>query len=241
MAQSMQGVQPQQYLRSLRRYVLTPVDVAREAVAEDLERTEAERDAFEQFAERVETVETERPPSSTRTLHAGESRSLQRVRSAYRETVMQTDHYRSVYGEPLLENAAVELGAGIAHELDSNDRTAFTPRLKRTVSSAANRCVDDRIAFRAHLEAERESLRCAHDDLTDLVSNLDGTSIPEWYRAEFADRLDRIATTRQEALRKIGPPGDFDGHDLCEYLYGSEGWTYPVLLSVGRLRESVRM
>jgi hypothetical protein len=30
-----------------------------------------------------------------------------------------------------------------------------------------------------------------------------------------------------------------DGHDLCHYLYANQGWIYPVLTAVARLRNPV--
>lgn len=105
----------------------------------------AERDAFAAFAERVEACPTPSPSSvasgsvpravTTRSDDAPDHAA--RLRRAYRETVMAVDHYDVVYDEPLVVNAAAELGPDAATVLDGG--VPISSACKRTLHAAATR------------------------------------------------------------------------------------------------------
>jgi len=164
---------------------------------------------------------------------------MQRVRAAYRETVMSVPHYGEVYGEPLATNVAAEFGRDLAAGVRADGPMPLTQPCKNALRAAAAQAARERRTFLDVLDREAESVTSASAELTEILDNLDTTAVPEWHREAFADRLDRIAHDRQELIRAPRPLPSDDGHSLCDYLYRDEPWTYPVLTAVTRLREAV--
>jgi len=229
-----------QHLRSLRGYVLSPVTDALERVEREQSELLSERRAFETFVERVKALDTESVTSNDSVIRADSSSDgTERVRTAYRETVMAVDHYEQAYDEALLENVTMELGPGIAHALSPKTQTAVTESFKRLLVLSARESVTERTEVLADLGTEHDSLVEARDELTCLVGSLESTRIPSWYRSDFRERCDALASERQATLEKNGPAVGESSHGLYEYLYRAEPWTYPVLTAVTRLCESV--
>ena len=228
---------------SLRRHVLDPLATAESTLDNEYEEVAAERHAFEQFKKRVAGIETVSDTAAMTTtrrpLDEKRSRSAERVRSAFRETVMDVDHYDEVYGESLIEHAAAELSPDIAAGLRRDAHLQFTHLYKRTLLAAVESAIEQRETVCAILDNERDSLSRSRDGLRAVLDELDGTRVPGGTRAEFTDALDEIAGQRQETVTsRTGSPRT-DGHDLCAYLYAECSWTYPVLTAVTRLRGAV--
>lgn len=234
---------PRQYLHVFRRYVLGPLTAAETCV--DRERTEidAERRAFEAFAEAVRDVtsppERSGRPSVQQTLVDPSNDVAAEIREAYRDTVMSVDHYDAEYGESLEENVLAEFGPDLAQLVRPGGGRSFSDAHRRTLTGRAEQAARERESFLDVLERERESLRSARRAIREIVESLDDTLIPGWYRREFESRVDRIATERQSTIQGRSSLSRFEPHSLCEYLYRDEPWTYPVLTSVARLRDSV--
>lgn len=232
------------FLQVLCRHVRDPLSTAERVVERERTEATAERDAFETFADRLAAIEAASSttiPGQTATM-AGQmagSGQIERVRTAYRETVMDVPHYDEVYGEPLIENLTAEFGPDIAAGVRVDDRTSFTRPYKTALRTAATRAARERQSLVTTLDRERQSITRAHTDITDLLATVETTPLPERSREDFSDRLDRIARERQETLRARQSLPHLDGHSLCEYLYQREPWTYPVLTAVTRLREAV--
>lgn len=229
---------------SLRAHVSEPVSTAEAVVAEEYEEVEAERAAFEAFADRVgglDTVSMARPtPQSQRPgLVQSRPRCGQRLRSAFRETVMSVEHYDDLYGETLEEHFAAELSPELLAGLQEGAGSQFTDLYKRTLLGAVETAVDQRETFCEILDNERASLETSAGELEALVDDLDGTRVPAAHRGEFADTLDEVARQRQETFAGRTSSPRTDGHDLCSYLYADCAWTYPVLTAVTRLRGTV--
>lgn len=240
MAETSRSVHPRQYLRSLRCHVLSPFETALETVDRETAAVEAERRAFEEFSDRVADIDSEAVPSRPCGLRTtGPSGAIQRVRDAYRETVMDVDHYGREYGERLVENVRGEFGPDIASSLHPERSSSFTAGVKQAIVAAADRRAAARASFRTCLEDERRSVASARREVADVVGSLDSSRVPHWYRSTFLDRLDELAAVRQETIRSRNASGDLDGHGFCEYLYGRTRWTYPVLAALGRLRGAV--
>jgi hypothetical protein len=227
---------------SLRRHVLDPLATAESVLDNESEEIAAERRAFEQFKNRVGGIETCPDTEVMATTHhrlgGKRSRGAERVRSAFRETVMEVDHYNEVYGE-LIKHAEAELSADIAAGLRRDAHLQFTHLYKRTLLAAVESAIEQRETVCAILDNERDSLARSRDGLRAVLDELDGTRVPAGTRAEFTDALDEIAGQRQETVTsRTGSPRT-DGHDLCAYLYAECAWTYPVLTAVTRLRGAV--
>ena len=227
------------YQQSVREHVREPLGTALEHVQREQAEIDAERAAFEHFAERVATiapvVTTDGPQLLARD-HEREKRAA--VREAYEETVMAVDHYDDVYGEPLLVNVAGELSAEIAEGLRDEAGLPFTEHLQSLILAAADDAVERREGFQERLENERDSIEAADEALREVTDSLDGTGLPQWYRPSFDEHLDEVVADRQERLQTRAAYRR-TGHDLCEYIYDEEPWTYPVLTAVARLRNSV--
>ena len=229
---------------SLRDHVTEPVSTAEAVVAAEFAEVDAEREAFQEFEDRVAGIETvsmsQSTPASQRPgFVQARPRCAERVRSAFRETVMSVDHYDEVYGETLDEHFAAELSPDLLIGLQEDAGSQFTDLYKRTLLSAIDQAVTQRETFRDILDNERASLETCAAALEALVDDLDGTCVRPQNRAEFADALDEIARQRQETFAGRTPSPRTDGHDLCSYLYEDCEWTYPVLTAVTRLRGTV--
>jgi len=228
---------------SLRGHVLGPLETAESVLDQEYEEVDAERRAFEEFRGRVAGIETiadaSAIPATRAPLHEGRSRAAERVRSAFRETVMSVDHYDEVYGESLIEHAAAELTDEIAAGLGRDAHLQFTPLFKRTLVAAVDSAIDQRDNFCTTLDEEQESLFRSRDGVLALLDELDGTRVPAGVDSDFTDALDEIACHRQETFAGRTASPRTDGHDLCACLYADCDWTYPVLTALTRLRGAV--
>jgi len=240
MAKSGKQQSSRHFLQSLRCHVLSPPTTALKTVRRERDEIRAERRAFESFAERVDDVSCDAPAPDVPTMVVdSESGAIEQVRTAYRETVMDTDHYDDVYDNTLRADIASEFGQGVAAALCSDTPVQFTERLQLFLLAAVEESVTERETVLERLDDEEASLTAAKDELVDVVDNLDGTQIPQWYATTFTERLDRLAADRQETIRSHRSLGRLDGHSLCEHLHADEPWTYPVLTAIGRVREAV--
>lgn len=238
------------FLSIFRRHVLAPVRAAERRV--ERERTElvAERDAFEQFAERVADIPPVSPraqgrPIRTRTaLHSADEadplrQTADALRRAYADTVVAVPHYDDVYDEPVVENAAAELGPELASLLVPSDGVAFVRPHKKALVEAAEQGATEREEFHDRLDTEIDSLRSSRCELTSVLDELETTIVPSGYRAQFEDDLTQTLRARQSTLVSQPTLAHLDCHNLCTYLYDDDPWTYPVLTAVARLLDSV--
>jgi hypothetical protein len=226
----------------LREHVLEPLEDAQSIVQHEATEIDTERGAFDQLAQRVTTIETvpdRRPELQAHTLTL-ESHlpAAKQLRQAYRETVMDVPHYEDVYGESLETNVAAELLPDVA-VLFQDPADQITPDQKTRIRAAATNARASRETLAANLADEQESLATAYDELEAVITQLDGPHVPGWYTAQFEAALTKTIQTRQEILDDRPHGSRSDGHDLCQYLYADQGWTYPVLTAVARLRSAV--
>ncbi|WP_049931143.1 DUF7260 family protein [Halosimplex carlsbadense] len=229
-------------VRSLRDHVLEPLSTATEIVDREHAEVEAERRAFARFGDRVAGIETETPsasePGQRQMLVDTPSNRTERLRSAFRESVMSVDHYEERYGESLVEHVAAELTADVAAGFRRNSGAAFTEFYKSTLTSAVANAVDGRERLCDQLDGERSSLEASRRALDDLVENCGGPW-SETATVGIEPELDEIAQQRQALVQRRDPVSGTDGHDLCDYVYGNADWTYPVLTAITRFRTAV--
>lgn len=232
------------FLRAFRRHVLSPLTIAPHRVEEELAEVSTEIEAFEGFADRLEECAVGEGPTDMEMgpafiVNRSSADSMASVRAAYRGTVTEVPHYNKVYGEPLLENVATELGPDLAQCLAPENSVEKTDEVVTALSQATAQAVHQRRTFSKCLNEEGDSITGARSRLTDLVGELDSLTIPDWYQETFVARLDSIAEDRQNVIRAHPAPASSEEPDLCDYLYEEEPWTYPVLTAVTRLREIV--
>lgn len=238
---------------------------AQSIVAIEHTQTTAERDALQQFASHCRRIE----PTTTQTVTSsmvidpthmlrGKSQqdsSLQRLREAYRQTVMAVPHYEDEYNEPLAENLAAEVGEALATALTSEQH--LTPHLIQTLHHAVQQAAAERDAFLTDLDREAAALNTAHATLTDItqwladraVQPFENWSIDERYATHdtlrtYKHQCDMLAAERQEMLYAGQITVSRIETDLfTTYLYQALDVTYPVLAdlaAVGDLLEQAR-
>ena len=230
--------------------VLSFVPEARSVVREERSRAAAERDAFGRFRKRVASLDPTRTRMSDggRTLEAGTLRvppdrddRLDRVRTAYRETVMGVDHYVDEYDEPLGTNLGAEFSDGVADMVVGGG--TFTPALRQTLLEGAGDARERRARLCRALDTEADTLQSAAGTLRDvesLVEETEGSTLGESYET-LVGRWGRLSSTectvkellsdQQSSLQagygvapRLGGPVS-----LHEYLYAAEPYTHPVL------------
>lgn len=235
-----------QFLGALRRYAQDPLATAERMLAAERTEVTAERDAFETFAERLATIDPVKKctgPGTTRPMGTRDSPDdrLERVRTAFRETVMSVPHYDDVYGESLVEHVGAECGDDLAAGLRPETSVSFTPTYKRSFRTATAQAADERRVFLDTLDREATSIGTARSELSGLLGQLDSTTVPEWYCERFVARLDAVAHDRQETIRTRHTGPLLEAHAFCECLYQDAPWTYPVLTAVARVREAMTL
>ena len=226
----------------LRGHVLDPLIDAQAVVQREATEIDTECEAFDQLAQRVATIEAVpdlQPEPQAHTLRVeSQVQAADQLQEAYRETIMNIPHYEDVYGESLETNVAAELPPEVA-VLFQEPADQITPDQKSRIQAAATNARASRETLAANLADEHESLASAYDELDAVITQLDGPHVPDWYTAQFEATLTDSIQTRQEILDDRPHRSRSDGHDLCHYLYADQGWTYPVLTAVARLRNAV--
>ena len=225
------------------------VRAAREAIRAEYEAIVAEQDALSAFTSRVKQLATAGPTS---TLDGGgvgvvgaangQSRGMEQIRTAYRETVMDVEHFEHDYGESLPVNLANEFGDGVAGAVVAND--ALSPQVKRAVIASAEESRTRRERYLDTLDTERERLAEAGEmleDAADRCATVDGDRLRRRSFDDLQERFERLEegresleaalSRRQEQIREGVTFGwqRRDSESVYRYLYSELDVTYPVL------------
>ena len=190
-----------------------------------------ERDAFEEFGDRVAAltpIPTRETPARPATLAApglAADRPIadggrRRVLTAYQKTVVSLPHYATEYDETLAESFAAELGEDAAVSLASNER--LSPELQSALVDRSRRAATARESLAAAIDVEVDRLERAADRvagidrrrarLVDHLSGLTGetavdASIDVWERLEALEtECDALAADRQTQVTEPPPP-----------------------------------
>lgn len=231
--------------------LLENVGGATTACRQERRRLEAEERAFRRFAKRVNNLDA--TPIQPRTdgghmVRQGGTSSggdeIEAVRTAYRDTVMDVDHYESHYGESLETNMREELGPDIAAAVTAGD--TLTMELKRTLVAKAHMWADHRASVRTTLDNELTALNRVRERLSTIETEL-GRIRSEPRFAGFPSLADRwrqlrgleedcaaVLESRQATLREQDEP------ELREYVYADLDARHPVLADLAALVEAVR-
>lgn len=232
---------------------------ARSVVDRERERASAEREAFAEFARRVDTLEasSEQPVTNggsittiSSTTHEEE---LDHIEEAYRKTVMDIPHYEEDYDESIFVNMAAELGEDITSAVLAENR--LTPQLKQGLLARANEARDRRSMLIDDLDREADLLADIDGEFQEIDSTIDDLEessfsrkdfeelIGEWEQlqsleSKLTDRLDKRQHQLQETRATIRRP---DQQQLFHtYLYGSLSSTYPILSTATEFLDRVR-
>jgi len=203
-----------------------------------------ERDAFEEFADRVSGLDPA-PVSSTASSLDGSAATvrivstangangvgndvrLRRVLVAYRDTVMSLPHYREEYDETIPESLAAELGPDTATALASNG--TLSTGAQSALVRRSRRAADARSSLADAIGAEIDALSRFEADLTRvdrrrrrLIEHLDGVAgdrtgaaIDVWRQLDgLEDDCNDIAGERQRTLDD--PPMTVDAPNADE-------------------------
>ena len=227
---------------------LAYVRTASEACRCERRRVLDERDAFEEFADRVEALDPV-PAESSTALAGGPSPNLhqtagsgtatdvtlQRVVSMYGETVMSVSHYGAEYDETVPESMAAELGPDTTTSLATNG-TLFSPA-QRALVDRAREAAAARTSLADAIETEHDALSDAETELTAidrrrrrLVQHLAeveideaGAAIDVWHRlADLESEAEELATERQRSLHEPSVRADralWDADEMAFYEY----------------------
>lgn len=224
---------------------------------EEMRRLAAERRAFSEFSKRVADIEvaetTATAPASGGliTTTTNPDNRLNRVREAYRETVMDVPHFEEDYGESLGENLAVEFGDGLAVAVV--DGSQFTPQLKAALVQSSHEASQRRASFISTLKAEADALEESVSALKELdterellaESPLPSRSYEElvgdWHHLDrLSDRCDGLISERQRQLGELSASLPAGSGEIHEYLYDELPVSHPVLADAASLFEAIK-
>lgn len=236
---------------------LTYLYTAKNTVDREISEVTAEREAFMAFADRVEEMPVEQPagamatPQTIQTFDTGPP-PVQKVASAFEETVMALPHYRETYGADVFDQMAIEFDADLVASL--NQPGSLSDPVKQGLKRQATEAAARRSDLLTTLEEEREMLGDAESDFESVLGELQSMNeTPLSSRSyddlrgsfgklgELGDRVSGIAQHRQavihEHTRRLTL--NREAVTLQEYLYGDSSPTYPVLDGTVRLEELI--
>lgn len=209
---------------------LAYVQNAREACRHERRRVLDERNAFVEFADRVNSLDP--VPVESQTAFAGGSSTglhreigsknttdptLRQVVIMYRETVMSVPHYETEYDETVHESMAAELGPDATTSLATNG--TLSPPTQRALVSRGREAADARTSLADAINMELNALSNANTELASidrrrrrLLEHLAETKTDEigaaldvWNQLEDIEtEAETAATERQQSLRE--PP-----------------------------------
>ena len=248
------------------RFVPTHVRSAIDIVETEHERTVTERDALAKFADRISELgdgavdlnsdQVQHSPSQTLLISetTGHTESqLARVRDIYHETIMSVSHYEEDYGDSLPKSLAEEFGPEIAAAVTTGDQ--LSPPIRTQLIDATHQARESRHALLQGLKDEHDALETAHENLirigADLENVLSTRSFHSWSDEDLVaarDHLhacerdcDRLAADRQDTLHEQRLPSAHRvDHEFNHYLYESLAVSYPVLIDVTSLVQTLR-
>ena len=200
----------------------TPLPAGQAAVACEQQRLRAEVAAFQEFAERLSDIEPQRSQrqistsgtfaslSTNRPTSADQPTAFNTVHTAYRETVLDVDHWQTAYAEATVEESLVnEFSSDLADALTNTSGTTFSPMLRNRLIAEATQAATTRSEVLAVLDTEAAQLDTLTDDLEQIVEQLRSVEHDDDSFAQRVQGLERacqsleeLAQTHQEYLHK---------------------------------------
>jgi hypothetical protein len=237
------------------------IDRARAHVDDEINLLSVEREAFKTFLNRLNkiqtngqgTTQTDGASTALTALDSSAPTTLQPIRQAYRETVMQVPHYDQEYGDTLQESLTAELGETVATYVMNGQ--ILSPMVHDTLRQATEQCVDEREGFLRLLREESESLDTIATELNDLeecIMELNGRIDAANTSAQLAridkrlqyteERCSDLATRRQERIHNRANIqfSGIDSTSLSQYLYTGMETVTPALTDITSCLDTIR-
>ena len=229
-----------------------PIDAARRALQRERRQLREEVDAFTVFGERVADLDATQPTTGQRRVPMAEptSATLQAVRDAYAETVMDVSHYELAYDESLPEHMGGELGEEVAAAVIGS--RSLHPPLKRTLITTTNEAIRTRKRVLELIDGEESRLDEAERTVVETIERIDSILNQPIDRMEFnslrltrarllelREECDDLVDERQAFLeqQRRELPDPMTG--LAEYLYQHCETTFPLLAVYARLADVI--
>ena len=235
------------------------IERAIDIVSAEIELTEDEYRAFRRFLSRLrdigssekqpvaESLPTQAPMLAIADSHqAGGgshrgNKTQQRVINAYRETIMQLDHFEEEYGNPVHEDIALEFGQQVAYIVFAEP--ALSPIAVQQLITQAKNSLDERRQYSRELDRELDSLEHYNKDLSEIETRFAECPAPSEIAAEtvptihdellgLEQRCKKLVNRRQDMLhsRSSANLRGIDDLSFNRYVYGQRlSVTCPVL------------
>jgi hypothetical protein len=229
---------------------------ALEEVEADREFTDAEREAFRAFGEKIRSLSPQSapsgpaiaadsgtPPTVAQTAATPDTQDgLETVRRRYEETVLAVPGTEDVYGESLSEHLSAEFGADLGAVVLEGD--TLTPTVQSLLVSQATAAARERQQYLGVLDAEYDAVLDANERLQPTEAVLDEIDTSRLYRYSFEELFEYEGELRsasetcrgllEDRQREIhDTPGHSgprsDSTTLQEHLYRSLETSFPVL------------
>lgn len=229
---------------------------AKTTLNKEIGQTEAERDAFLAFANRIRDYEFGSVVTEPGRLKLVNSSSPGGTRSEvvdlYRETVMSVPHYEAEYGETARENMHAELGEDVTSVVYGNQ--SITPTVQRLLRAKAENAGRIRGRFLRVLNDEDDQLETATKQLSSIVKEMEDINPKRGDDIAFDECLNRlqeleteceaIIQTRQDRIhsapqnRRLRRLGDMPS--LQEYVYDQLDVSHPILATTTEILGQIR-
>lgn len=218
---------------------------AREEVDRERRNTAAERDAFVEFSEQVETISpVNQPTIGGMTAHVSNNgaghQQLEQVRERYRNTVMSVPDFEHEYDEALPEHLCAEFGNDVATIVVSGQR--FNRPVQQMLVEKARQSAQEREELIRRLDDEKQSLDRATSELRPVrafLEDTDKTKIGTYSVSQLAEtdiaiqeyqnQCERTLRTRQQEIHTASGQASVTRNIFQTYLYRNLDVSFPVL------------
>lgn len=229
---------------------------ARDVLQRERRKVSAERDAFEMCGRRIATL----APTSHAAQQGGGAMQIitptqtetqtSEVVTAYEETVLQTEHYESEYGEEPLVHLGIELGREYAEVLQTE--TYLSPQLRQGLLMALTDAQQRRERFQKILEEENATCEQSIEFLSEFqpqkmaveAMSFDQLCQADTHLQEDIAQIESFLAERQDELHRSSANGvsrnRVNPKSLNQYLYGSLDTEYPILDALLRQLDEIR-
>lgn len=221
--------------------------------------------AFEQFLSYIDMIQPSMSPSTTTSVTpdggvlvcTGNARnsasSVQDIRNAYQESVMDVPHFESEYNDTFKESVAIEFGPDIANGLMT--ATSVTSMLKTALYTAAKEAQSQRRRVLGAVRQERRSLieiRKRLTEIEDAVKALEHGIAETVSSRELSDIDSQLSILEEECQKLIGTREQViqnrvvratprrNSNSLHTYLYDHCEFQFPALGDIAEYVERIQ-